>query len=80
MGLPLATIGGHYDIGQGSRKRTSKTFHETHGRKIKIAESVRHQLTVLSPMALYCHTGKLAFISLVLKLLERHLNCILHDQ
>ena len=31
-------------------------------------------------MALYCHAGKLAFISLVLKLLERHLNCILHDQ
>ena len=64
----------------GSRERTSKTFPKTHGRKIKIAESFRHQPTVQSPMAAYCHTGNLAFVPLVLKLLERHLNCILYDQ
>ena len=64
----------------GSGKRTSKTFPETHGRKIEIAESFRHQLTVQSPMAAYCHTGNPAFVPLVLKLLERHLNCILYDQ
>ena len=64
----------------GSGKRTSKAFPETHGRKITFAESFRHQLTVQSPMAAYCHTGNLAFVPLVLKLPERHLNCILYDQ
>ena len=48
--------------------------------KLRATEVLLFQLTVQSPMLACCHTGNLAFVPLVLKFLERHLNRLFHDQ